>query len=55
MPALDGKTPRAAVRTKAGRERVSLVIKSCENNEELLPEGQRFDFTQLRMELGLEG
>ena len=54
LPALGGKTPRAAVRTKAGREQVSLLLKSCENMEARIPEGQRFDFTRLRMELGLE-
>lgn len=54
VPALNGKTPRAAVRTKAGREQVNLLLKSCENMEARSPAGQRFDFTTLRRELGLE-
>jgi hypothetical protein len=54
LPALDDKTPREAVRTKAGREQVDLLLKDCENHEARLPEGQRFDFSSLRQELGLE-
>jgi hypothetical protein len=53
LPALGGKTPRAAVRTKAGREQVDLLLKEIESMEARLPEGQRFDFSDLRRELGL--
>jgi hypothetical protein len=55
LPALNGKTPRAAVRTKAGREQVDLLIKSFENTEARSPTGERFDFTLIRKELGLDG
>jgi hypothetical protein len=53
LPALGGKTARAAVRTQAGREQVDLLLKECEVAEARLPEGQRFDFSDLRRELGL--
>jgi hypothetical protein len=53
LPALGGKTPRAAVRTQAGREQVDLLLKECEMMEARGPEGQRFDFSVLRGELGL--
>ena len=54
LPALDGETPRAAARTKPGREQVDLLLKENENLEARLPEGQRFDFSRIRRELGLE-
>ncbi len=54
LPALGGKTPRAAVRTKAGRERVDVLLKEVENRESQLPAGQRFDFSRIRRELSLE-
>jgi hypothetical protein len=44
---------RAAVRTKAGREQVDLLLKEFEAGEARLPEDQRFDFSDLRRELGL--
>jgi len=53
LPALGGKTPRAAVRTKGGREQVDLLLKEIESNEGRLPASQRFDFSPLRRELGL--
>ena len=53
LPALGGQTPRAAVRTKAGRAQVDLLLKECEMMEARGPEGQRFDFSVLRGELGL--
>jgi len=54
LPALGGETPRTAVRTKPGREQVDLLLKENENLEARLPEGERFDFTRIRRELGLE-
>jgi hypothetical protein len=54
LPALEGRTPREAVRTKAGRGSVDLLLKDCENHEARTPEGQRFDFSGLRRDLGLE-
>jgi hypothetical protein len=53
LPALGGKTPRVAVRTKAGREQVDLLLKECEIMEVQQTEGQRFDFSYLRRELGI--
>jgi hypothetical protein len=55
LPALRGQTPRAAVRTKAGRERVDVLLKELENHESLLEAGARFDFSRLRAALSLEG
>ena len=55
LPALRGQTPREAVRTKAGRERVDVLLKELENHESRLAEGARFDFGRLRAELNLEG
>ena len=54
LPALRGQTPREAVRTKAGRERVDVLLKEMENHESRLAEGARFDFGRLRAELSLE-
>lgn len=54
IPALAGKTPRAAVRTKEGRQMVDLLLKENENLEARAPAGQRFDFSRIRRELGLE-
>ena len=53
LPALGGETPRAAVRTKDGKEQVKLLLKEFEAGEARLPEGQRLDFDDLRRELGL--
>jgi hypothetical protein len=53
LPAFGGKTPRTAARTKDGRRQVDLLLKEMESHEAGLPEGQRFDFSDLRRELGL--
>jgi len=53
LPALGGKTPRAAVRTQTGREQVEVLLKEFEISEVGAPEGQRFDFSILRQDLGL--
>lgn len=42
------------MRTKSGREKVDILLKENENLEARLPEGQRFDFSPIRRELGLE-
>lgn len=55
LPALEGKTPREAIKTKAGREQVDLLLREFENGEARMPAGQRYDFSGLRRELGLEG
>lgn len=53
IPALAGKTPRQAARTKAGRAKVDLLLKDIENHEARLPDGARYDFSRLRSELRL--
>jgi len=55
LPALGGKTPREASRTRSDRHRVELLIKDMENHEARLPENERFDFDVLRKALGLGG
>lgn len=54
LPALGGKTPREAVRTKAGRRDVDLLLREMENWESRVPAGQRFDFDSIRRKLRLE-
>jgi hypothetical protein len=54
LPALGGETPRQAVRKAATWLQVDVLLKDIENHESRLPEAERFDFTALRHELGLE-
>ncbi|MCP3137225.1 MbcA/ParS/Xre antitoxin family protein [Pyxidicoccus sp. QH1ED-7-1] len=54
LPALNGKTPRQAVRSAAGRRAVDTLLKEMEHDEAALPAGERVDFSSLRSELGLE-
>jgi hypothetical protein len=53
LPALGGQTPRAAVRTQAGRAQVDLLLKEAEMAEARAPKGQAFDFSVVRRDLGL--
>lgn len=53
VPALGGKTPREAARTKAGRKRVTALLDQFVTEEARLPPAERFDFTALRQALGL--
>ena len=53
LPALDGMTPRQAVRTADGRAAVDNLLKEMENQEQRAP-GAAFDFSALRRALGLE-
>ena len=53
VPALGGKTPRQATRTKAGRHQVDLLLREMEHHEQAVPPAERFDFGVLRRELGL--
>ena len=55
LPALQGKSPRQAVRTRAGRHQVDVLLKELENREAELPVEERMDVSGLRRELGLEG
>lgn len=55
LPALDGKTPREAARTRAGRRKVNALIKQFENKSERAARAGKpaFDFSVLRSELGI--
>ena len=53
LPALDGQTPRDAVRTKKGRHAVEVLLKHLEHEEERASGGAPFNFAELREELGL--
>ena len=56
LPALDGETPRAAVRTSHGRRQVMEILKMMENGEERkrLAGEPVYDINRLRAELDLE-
>ena len=54
LPALGGKSPRAAVRSSAGREAVDVLLKEMENLEQRSSPGERFDFSELRRRLKLD-
>lgn len=53
IPALRGKTPRQAARSRAGRADLDLLLRDLEHREAALPDGERFDVAVLRGELGL--
>ena len=53
LPALNGMTPREAVRTAGGRAAVDTLLKEMENQEQRVP-GAAFDFSELRRDLRLE-
>lgn len=53
IPALGGKTPREAARTKSGRERLTMILDEIELTESQVPEGARFNVVKLRRALGL--
>jgi len=48
LPALVGMTPREAVRTKEGKDRLDVLLKNMENHECRLPEEERFSFSGMR-------
>jgi hypothetical protein len=54
IPALDGKSPRQAARTKRGRERVDVLLRTMENAEHRARDGAPFDFGPLRRSLGID-
>jgi hypothetical protein len=54
IPALDGKTPREAVRTAKGRTRVRALLKDQEHSTQRMPGGDRIDFSTVYRALGLE-
>jgi hypothetical protein len=54
LPALRGKSPREAARTKAGREKVVALLKHIELAETRKPDAIRFDVGELYAALGIE-
>ena len=54
LPALDGETPRQAIRTAQGRSRVDVLLKDMENLEQRSQGEAVYDFSELRRELRLE-
>ncbi|MBI5525179.1 MAG: DUF2384 domain-containing protein [Deltaproteobacteria bacterium] len=54
IPALGGATPRQAVKTAAGRERVIEMLKDQENRLARNPDGGGVDFTEVYRDLGLK-
>jgi hypothetical protein len=54
IPALGGKTPREAARTKNGREKLETILKEIELTESHVPESARYNVHKLRRELGLQ-
>ncbi|MGE0867524.1 MAG: DUF1841 family protein [Kofleriaceae bacterium] len=52
LPALGGKTPRQAMRSKAGRVQVDGLLKDIENGTLRMPGGDTVDFDGVRRELG---
>src|SRR5438132_1045487 len=54
LPALGGKTPRDAARTRRGRAQVDLLLRQFEYGEGRLPAAERFDISSLRARLGLQ-
>lgn len=53
IPALGGATPRQAVRTRAGREQVDVLLKLLENSAARAPNAPAPDVTRLRRELDI--
>ena len=49
------KTPREAIRTAQGRAVVDVLLRDFENHEERAPPEARFDFAEVRKDLGLPG
>ncbi|HYM11506.1 MAG TPA: SEC-C metal-binding domain-containing protein [Bryobacterales bacterium] len=56
LPALGGKTPREAMRTRGGREQVLTLVKLLENTEEHNRQAGEpwYDFSKLKASLGVE-
>jgi hypothetical protein len=53
LPALSGLTPRAAMKTKAGRARVEALLEEIESGTRRMPGGEDVDFAGVRRKLGL--
>jgi hypothetical protein len=53
IPALDGRTPYEAARTKSGRDRLTMILNDVDITESHAPDGARFEVDELRRALGL--
>ncbi len=53
LPALRGRTPRAAAHTATGRAELEALLKHMEHGENQLPPAERYDFATIRRTLGL--
>lgn len=53
LPALDGKTPRQAAKTRRGREELERLFASMESTEARQPEWQRYGVARLRATVGM--
>ena len=53
LPALEGKTPRQAMRTQEGQAKVERLLAELEHNEQASPPAERYDVDELRTALGL--
>jgi hypothetical protein len=53
IPALDGKTPKQAAKTPAGKRKVEAMLKDIEHQTSSQPGGDALDFAAIRRELGL--
>jgi len=53
IPALDGLTPREAAAKPTSRKKLDLLLRDMENREARLPEEERFDYSKVRLTLGL--
>jgi hypothetical protein len=53
LPALGGRTPREAVRSKPGRKKVAAMLKDQEHATRGMPGGDLVDFSPIYQELGL--
>lgn len=54
LPALGGRTPRQAARTRGGRVQLDLLLRQFEHKESRLAPAERFDIKSLRTQLGLQ-
>lgn len=53
IPALNGLTPREAVKSPRSMKSLELLLREFENHEARLPEDERFDIDRLREQLGI--
>lgn len=53
LPALGGKTPRQAMRTKSGREKVDALLRDLAWHQQRMPAWQRVDVDAIAVGLGL--